>query len=32
MKKKYNLVTLGNDLIYARKGVQNQFKELGILS
>ena len=30
MKKRYNLVTLGNDLIYAKKGVQAQFKELGI--
>ena len=30
MKKRYNLVTLGNDLIYARKGVRAQFKELGI--
>lgn len=30
MKKGYNLVTLGNDLIYAKKGVLAQFKELGI--
>jgi 2-keto-3-deoxy-L-rhamnonate aldolase RhmA len=30
MRKGYNLVTLGNDLIYAKKGVLNQFKELGI--
>jgi 2-keto-3-deoxy-L-rhamnonate aldolase RhmA len=30
MKKGYNLVTLGNDLIYAKMGVLNQFKELGI--
>lgn len=30
MKKGYNLVTLGNDLIYARKGVQAHFKELRI--
>jgi len=30
MKKRYNLVTLGNDLLYAKKGVQAQFKELGI--
>jgi len=30
MKKEYNLVTLGNDLIYAKKGVLAQFKELGI--
>ena len=30
MKKAYNLVTLGNDLVYAKKGVQAQFKALGI--
>jgi len=30
MKKEYNLVTLGNDLIYAKKGVLAHFKELGI--
>ena len=30
MEKGYNLVTLGNDLIYAKMGVQAQFKELGI--
>jgi 2-keto-3-deoxy-L-rhamnonate aldolase RhmA len=30
MKKGYNLVTLGNDLIYAKKGVLAHFKELGI--
>ena len=30
MDKGYNLVTVGNDLIYMRMGVQNQFKELGI--
>lgn len=30
MKKGYNLVTLGNDLIYTKMGVLNQFKELGI--
>ena len=30
MKKGYNLVTLGNDLIYAKMGVQAHFKELGI--
>jgi 2-keto-3-deoxy-L-rhamnonate aldolase RhmA len=30
MKKGYNLVTIGNDLIYAKKGVLNHFKELGI--
>jgi len=30
MEKGYNLVTVGNDLIYMRMGVQNQFKELGI--
>jgi 2-keto-3-deoxy-L-rhamnonate aldolase RhmA len=30
MRKGYNLVTLGNDLIYAKNGVLNQFKELGI--
>jgi len=28
--KGYNMVTIGNDLSYARMGVQNQFKELGI--
>lgn len=28
--KGYNLVTLGNDLIYMRMGVEYQFKELGI--
>jgi 2-keto-3-deoxy-L-rhamnonate aldolase RhmA len=28
--KGYNLVTLGNDLIYMRMGVTRQFKELGI--
>ena len=32
MKKGYNLVTLGNDLIYARRGVLAHFKELGINS
>jgi 2-keto-3-deoxy-L-rhamnonate aldolase RhmA len=32
MKKGYNLVTLGNDLIYTKMGVQAQFKELGISS
>lgn len=30
IEKGYNLVTLGNDLIYMRKGVQNHFKELGL--
>jgi len=30
MEKGYNLVTVGNDLIYMRMGVHNQFKELGI--
>lgn len=30
MDRGYNLVTVGNDLIYMRMGVQNQFKELGI--
>lgn len=30
IEKGYNLVTLGNDLIYMRMGVQNHFKELGI--
>jgi len=30
MKKGYNLVTLGNDLIYAKMGVLAQFKELEI--
>jgi 2-keto-3-deoxy-L-rhamnonate aldolase RhmA len=30
VKKGYNLVTLGNDLIYAKDGVLNQFKKLGI--
>lgn len=30
MDKGYNMVTLGNDLIYMRKGVEAQFKELGI--
>jgi 2-keto-3-deoxy-L-rhamnonate aldolase RhmA len=28
--KGYNMVTLGNDLVYMKMGVQNQFKELGI--
>jgi len=28
--KGYNMVTLGNDLIYMKQGVLNQFKELGI--
>ena len=28
--KGYNMVTLGNDLIYMRMGVQNQLKGLGI--
>jgi 2-keto-3-deoxy-L-rhamnonate aldolase RhmA len=32
MKKGYNLVTIGNDLIYAKKGVLMQFKELGLKS
>jgi len=30
MERGYNLVTVGNDLLYMRMGVQNQFKELGI--
>jgi 2-keto-3-deoxy-L-rhamnonate aldolase RhmA len=30
MDKGYNMVTLGNDLIYMKKGVEAQFKELGI--
>jgi 2-keto-3-deoxy-L-rhamnonate aldolase RhmA len=30
IKKGYNLVTLGNDLLYAKNGVLAQFKELGI--
>lgn len=30
MAKGYNIVTLGNDLVYMRKGVQAQLKELGI--
>lgn len=30
MKKEYNLVTIGNDLIYAKKGVLAHFNELGI--
>jgi 4-hydroxy-2-oxoheptanedioate aldolase len=30
IEKGYNMVTLGNDLIYMRKGVEAQFKELGI--
>jgi 2-keto-3-deoxy-L-rhamnonate aldolase RhmA len=30
MQKGYNMVTLGNDLIYMRKGVEAQFKELGL--
>jgi 2-keto-3-deoxy-L-rhamnonate aldolase RhmA len=30
IEKGYNLVTLGNDLVYMRMGVENQFKELGI--
>jgi len=30
IKKGYNMVTLGNDLIYAKMGVLNQFKELGL--
>jgi 2-keto-3-deoxy-L-rhamnonate aldolase RhmA len=28
--KGYNMVTLGNDLIYMRQGVLNQFRDLGI--
>ncbi|MCW4049387.1 MAG: aldolase/citrate lyase family protein [Candidatus Bathyarchaeota archaeon] len=30
MAKGYNMVTIGNDLIYMKMGVQAQFKELGI--
>jgi 2-keto-3-deoxy-L-rhamnonate aldolase RhmA len=30
MEKGYNIVTVGNDLIYMKMGVENQFKELGI--
>jgi len=30
IEKGYNLVTLGNDLIYMRMGVQTQFNQLGI--
>ncbi len=30
MAKAYNLVTLGNDLVYAKKGVLTHFKKLGI--
>jgi 4-hydroxy-2-oxoheptanedioate aldolase len=30
IEKGYNMVTLGNDLIYMRRGVEAQFRELGI--
>jgi hypothetical protein len=30
MAKAYNLFTLGNDLVYAKKGVQANFKALGL--
>jgi len=30
IKRGYNMVTLGNDLVYMKMGVQGQFKELGI--
>jgi len=30
MKKGYNLITIGNDLVYLRQGVLNQRKELGL--
>ncbi len=30
MERGYNLITIGNDLIYLRKGVQDQMRELGI--
>ena len=30
MEKGYNLVTLGNDLMYMKAGVKNHFKELGL--
>ncbi len=30
IEKGYNMVTLGNDLIYMKMGVENQFKELGL--
>ena len=30
MEKGYNIVTLGNDLIYMKMGVANHFKELGL--
>lgn len=30
IKKGYNFITVGNDLIYMRRGVQNHMKELGL--
>lgn len=30
IEKGYNFITLGNDLIYMRKGVEDHFRELGI--
>jgi len=30
MEKGYNLITIGNDLVYLRQGVLNQRKELGL--
>lgn len=30
IKKGYNFITLGNDLIYMRMGVQNQLRQLGL--
>ena len=30
MKKGYNFITIGNDLVYLRQGVLNQRKELGL--
>ena len=30
MEKGYNLITIGNDLIYLKQGVLNQRKELGL--
>jgi 2-keto-3-deoxy-L-rhamnonate aldolase RhmA len=30
MEKGYNLITIGNDLIYLKRGVQNHRKELGL--
>ncbi len=30
MEKGYNFITIGNDLVYMKKGVLNQRKELGL--